>query len=158
VEAIADRWTAPFDDDANLIYGLLCVLFEYTAICLLFCVFYRLMHVLLRASNEARKLPAKLNVVHWTILVLIVILSIADFALWVIVEFSFLVLGEDYRPVQVTRSVLIWLASWEITAWTIYLFIRAKQTTILRVCHIYATICCKMRLIRAGTCHCFALW
>jgi hypothetical protein len=133
VEGITGRLTAPLDGDINLIYGLLCELFEHAAICFLFCVFHRLTHILMRASDDAGKLPAQINVVHWIILVLIVVMSIADFALWVVVDFSFLVLDGDYRPVEITRSVLIWLASWEITAWAVVLLIQAKRTPIPQV-------------------------
>jgi hypothetical protein len=136
VQSITERLNAPYGEiGINLIYALLCLLFGHAAICFLFCTFYRLVHILLRASNEGAKLPVKINVVHWTILALIVVLSIADFALWVVEDFSFLVLDGDYRPVQVTRSVLIWLASWEITAWAAFLAIKTKRTSSFKVGH-----------------------
>ena len=143
MEGITDRLTAPVEAvGINSIYGLLSLLFAHAAVCFLFCTFYRLTHILLKASNDGGKLPAKINVIHWVTLTLIVAITIADFVLWAIVYFSFLVLEGNYRPVQITRSVLVWLASWEITAWALFLAIKAKRTSILKVCPTRTTYRC----------------
>lgn len=135
VEGILNRLATPFElVEANSIYHLLCLLFAHAANCFLFCTFYRLAHILLRERSNGGKLPFKINAIHWVIISLIVAISIADFALWVIIYFAFLVLEGNYQPVEITRYVILWLASWEITAWAAYLAIKAKRTqSILKV-------------------------
>lgn len=129
VESILTLLTTPFGlVEPNSIYHLLCLLFEHGAICFLFCTFYRITHILLRCSNNGKRLPVKINTVHWVIFSLIVAISIANFALWVIIYFAFLVVEGNYQPIEITRLVILWLASWEITAWAAYLAIKAKRT------------------------------
>lgn len=57
----------------------------------------------------------------------IVAISIANFALWVIIYFVFLVVEWNYQPVEITRLVILWVASWEITAWAAYIAIKARR-------------------------------
>ena len=129
VEGILNRLTTPFElVEANSIYHLLCLLFAHAANCFLCCTFYRLVHILLERLSNGGKLPFRINVVHWVVMSLIVALSIADFALWVIIYFVFLVLEGNYQPVEITRYVILWLASWEITAWSAFLVVKAKRT------------------------------
>ncbi|KAJ5339564.1 hypothetical protein N7452_006292 [Penicillium brevicompactum] len=128
VEGIRDRLTTPFElVETNSIYHLLCLLFEHAAICFLFCVFYRLTHILLKLSRYGAKLPAKINAIHWVIFSFLVAISIANFALWVIIYFAFLVVEWNYQPVEITRLVILWVASWEITAWAAYIAIKARR-------------------------------
>lgn len=109
------------------IYQALSLLFMYAAICLLFCTFYRLIHMTLGTTNGGR-VPPVLRLIHWVIFGVIVALSIADFVIWIVYGFLLVTFAKVYEPMTIALYVLYWVASWEITALAILVFVRATRT------------------------------
>lgn len=142
VESIFNHLRAPLElVETNSIYHLLYLLFAHAAICFLFCTLYRFLHILLNVSfigsSNGGKSLAIVRTIHWIVLTLIVAISIADFALWVIISFAFLVIEGNYQPVEITRYVILWLASWEITGWAAVLAIKARRAQSILIVRVF---------------------
>ncbi|KAJ5159594.1 uncharacterized protein N7482_006598 [Penicillium canariense] len=106
-------------------------LFFLLAGCLLFFVFYNLIHSLLDRLTDSGKPYAVVAVVHWVLLGLVSLLSLATFALFVAVEVQFVQenynssLGNHYFKMESARGIIWWILSLEIVAWFIFIAVKA---------------------------------
>ncbi|KAJ5782346.1 hypothetical protein N7457_004120 [Penicillium paradoxum] len=72
--------------------------------------------------------PTALRIFHWVIMGIIVVLSVADFVIWIVFSFGIYELIRVYEAITITLDVVYWVASWEVTALAIYVFVRAMKS------------------------------
>lgn len=101
--------------------------------CLVFYVFYNLIHGLLDRLTDAGRPYAWVSTVHWILLGLVSALSIVAWALFV--AFEVLQVSDGYNvsykvtnayiKVDSARSIVYWVLSLEILAWAIFVIAKA---------------------------------
>lgn len=101
--------------------------------CIMFFVFYNLIHGLLDRLTDAGKPYAVVSSIHWVILGLVSALSLAAWGLFV--AYEVLDVNDAYNgPVGVTkayvkvdgaRCIVYWIVSLEILAWAIFVIVKA---------------------------------
>lgn len=101
--------------------------------CLVFFVFYNLIHGLLDRLTDAGKPYAVVAIIHWVILGIVSALSVAGWGLYVAYQVydvnhtysGSYSLSLVYEKVWAARTILYWVVSLEILAWTIFVFAKA---------------------------------
>lgn len=107
--------------------------FGIVSSCLVFFVFYNLIHGLLGHLTDAGNPYAVVSTVHWVILGLVSLLSLASWGLFVAWEVLQVTDGYDstwslmriYVNVAGARSIVYWVMSLEILAWAIFVIAKA---------------------------------
>lgn len=130
-----------------LITSLLSALFEPTSYCVMFYVFYTIIHVFQeRIMNMSTRSSSIIKYVHWTI--------VGVFAALVIIGWSWMVLyinstvhdelilieqSNVWWKIDSARCILFWLSAWEIVAWAFYLGLmtsRGSSKVNIKVCSL----------------------
>lgn len=100
--------------------------------CLLVFVFFNLIHGLLERLTDSGKPYAPVKIVHWVILGILAILSMADWGVFVAkhvatvnVESNYLELWQTALNLDASRSIILWVISLEILAWAIFVIVKA---------------------------------
>lgn len=112
-----------------LILFMLQTFFILLGICLVFYVLWSLIHRLLARLTDSGKPYRAVTIVHWVLLGLIALLSLADFAIYVaylvqVVENSDLSLGTHWIRFEASIYIIFWLLSLEILAWVIFIMVK----------------------------------
>ncbi|KAJ6096007.1 hypothetical protein N7486_006753 [Penicillium sp. IBT 16267x] len=106
-------------------------LFQVISSCVLFLVFYQTIHLLLDRLTDSGKPYAFLRIIHWVVLGIIAVLSLADFALYVVVDYKeveetlTLKLIENWRKLYSARTIIYFVVALEIFVWTIFVTVKA---------------------------------
>lgn len=104
--------------------------FYLAAGCLVFFVFYHLIHSILDRLTDAGKPYAVVSIIHWVILGLVSVVSLATFGLYVafqvqIVQGSYSKIVDPYNKLESARAIIWWILSLEIVAWFIFIAVKA---------------------------------
>lgn len=105
--------------------------FYLVAGCLIFFVFYHLIHSVLNRLTDAGKPYAVVAIIHWVILGLVSVVSLATFGLYVAYQVQtvqndyYSSLAKTYNNLESARTIIWWVLSLEVVAWFIFILIRA---------------------------------
>jgi hypothetical protein len=105
--------------------------FYLVAGCVIFFIFYHLIHSVLDRLTDAGKPYAVVAIIHWVILGLVSVLSLATFALYVAFQVQivqndyFAPLTSSYNDLEAARAIIWWILSLEVVAWFIFIVIKA---------------------------------
>ncbi|OOQ88472.1 hypothetical protein PEBR_12272 [Penicillium brasilianum] len=107
--------------------------FFMVAGCLIFFVFYHLIHSALDRLTDAGKPYAIVAIIHWVILGLVSVVSLATFGLYVgyqvqnVQNYYYSKLAKPYNNLEAARAIIWWLLSLEIVAWFIFIVVKASH-------------------------------
>lgn len=99
--------------------------------CVLFLAFYQTIHLLLDRLTDSGKPYASLRIFHWVLLGLITILSLAEFAVYVAVQYKEVEttltfqLIDGWRKLYSARCIIYFVMAFEIFVWTIFVTVKA---------------------------------
>jgi hypothetical protein len=105
--------------------------FGLAAGCLIFFVFYHLIHSILNRLTDAGKPYAVVAIVHWVILGLVSVVSLATFGLYVgfqvqnVQNYYYSPIAKQYNNLEAARAIIWWILSLEIVAWFIFIVVKA---------------------------------
>jgi hypothetical protein len=114
--------------------------FRHATMCALFAIFYKVIHVCLEFSSGRSKPPRWIKVFHWVIIGVIVITAIIDWAFFIQQMLaqkarstghstgSIVGVANRLFDIELAISIIRWLPSMEILAWTIYLSTKTFKT------------------------------
>ncbi|KAJ5760264.1 hypothetical protein N7520_007420 [Penicillium odoratum] len=108
-------------------------LFEVIFSCILFLVFYQIIHELLDRLTDSGKPYAPLRVIHWIVVSILAILSLAEFAVYVVFEYEIvedtltLSFYNDWRKLYGVRCLIYFIVAFEIFAWTVFVAVKGKH-------------------------------
>jgi hypothetical protein len=99
------------------------VVFENIAFDFIFAVLYGFIHLALKIATDGKSKSTytKSSICHWILLGFIVAISIGDFLTYILGK------SREWVTLQVANWTLRWVCSWEISAWAIFAFIKAKK-------------------------------
>ncbi|KAJ5973641.1 hypothetical protein N7481_010851 [Penicillium waksmanii] len=112
-----------------LITSLLSALFEQASYCIMFYVFYAIVHVFQeRIMTMSTRVSSTIKYVHWVIVGLFAALVIIEWS-WMVLYINStvhdeLIFTEQYNvwgKIDSARCILFWLSAWEIVGWAFYL-------------------------------------
>ncbi|KAJ5102194.1 hypothetical protein NUU61_004416 [Penicillium alfredii] len=115
----------------HVIVSFLDMFFSMVSFCLTFYVFWSLVHRFLERLTDSGRPYAAVNIVHWALLGLTVLLSIAEWGLYVAfrvrdVQDGYSIgLVYHYTRLDAARFIIFWLFSLEILAWSIFVIVKA---------------------------------
>lgn len=107
--------------------------FYLLAGCLIFFVFYHLIHSALDRLTDAGKPYAIVAIIHWVILGLVSVVSLATFGLYVgfqvqnVQNYYYSKLSKPYNNLEAARAIIWWILSLEIVAWFIFIVVKASH-------------------------------
>lgn len=105
--------------------------FYLAAGCAIILVFYHLVHSILDRLTDAGKPYAAVSIIHWVILGLVSVVSLATFGLYVAVQVQYVQSSyntkmlDSYNKLESARSIIWWILSLEIVAWFIFIVVKA---------------------------------
>ncbi|KAJ5647742.1 hypothetical protein N7490_004114 [Penicillium lividum] len=108
-------------------------LFEVIFNCILFLVFYQIIHELLDRLTDSGKPYAPLRVIHWIVVSILAILSLAEFAVYVVFEYRIvedtltLSFYNDWRKFYGVRCLIYFVVAFEIFAWSVFVAVKGKH-------------------------------
>lgn len=114
--------------------------FRHATICALFYIFYTFIHVCIRFLTTRNKLPRWIKTLHWVIVGVLVMTAIIDWAFFIQKMMaqkarstghsngSMVSITNRMLDIQLAVSIIRWLPSVEILAWTIYVFTKTIKT------------------------------
>jgi hypothetical protein len=113
-----------------LITLMLSSFFMLLGICLTFYVFWSLLHHMLGRLTDSGKPYRAVTILHWVLQGLIVVLSLADWALYVVYVASTVTdynktLGNSWSKLEAALFIIFWLLSMEVLAWSIFVVVKA---------------------------------
>lgn len=116
-----------------LITWMLSTFFNLLGICLTFYVFWSLLHRMLGRLTDSGKPYKAVTVLHWVLQGLIVVLSLADWALYVAYLASTVtgygssveILGKNWIRLESALFIIYFLLSVEVLAWSIFVVVKA---------------------------------
>lgn len=122
--------------DATVTYYYVIVLmlqyfFGLLSDCLILFVFYNIIHGLLNRLTDSGKPYAIVQIVHWVLLGIISAISIATWGLYVAFEVALVnsnityYLAHNMNLLSASRSIILWVMTLEILAWTIFVAAKA---------------------------------
>lgn len=101
-------------------------LFDVVFSCVVFLVFYQTIHLLLDRLTDSGKPYARLRIMHWVVLGLLAVLSLAEFAVYVAVEYKDVEMTltyeliESWRKLYSARYIIYFVLAFEIFVWSIF--------------------------------------
>lgn len=112
---------------------MLQVFFSDLAIVMVVFVFYNLIHRLLNRLTDSGKPYAAIAIVHWIILGILAVISLAAWAMFVVVRVRYVQgpygdlteFSLDVNKVDGARTILFFVVSLEIFAWILFAAIKA---------------------------------
>ncbi|KAJ5672075.1 hypothetical protein N7507_001202 [Penicillium longicatenatum] len=134
-----------------VIIFMLVELFFVIFSCVLFLVFYQTIHMLLDRLTDSGKPYAPLRIIHWAILGLVAVLSLAEFAVNVALyykdveqtlTYTFI---ENKRKLYSALCIIYFIMAFEILVWTIFVTVKAGT-------HRFASRMPLFSLIAASVC------
>jgi hypothetical protein len=113
-----------------LIDLMLVSFFNLLGICLTFYVFWSLLHRMLGRLTDSGQPYKAVTILHWTLQGLIVMLSLADWALYVAYTASTVTsynskLGNPWIRLESALYIIFWLLSIEVLACSIFVVVKA---------------------------------
>lgn len=107
--------------------------FNLLGICLTFYVFWSLLHRMLGRLTDSGKPYAAVTILHWVLQGLIVVISLADWALYVAYvvatvtndSSSGYLLGRNWIRLESALFIIYWLLSAEVIALSIFVVVKA---------------------------------
>lgn len=114
-----------------IITYILSYIFGIVSYCLLFAVFYMIIHKFLDRLTDSGKPYAAVTAIHWVIVGLVTAISIADFGLYTALTVKevesdlTLEIVKNQPKVFVARCIIYFIVSLEIFAWTIFIAVKA---------------------------------
>ena len=113
-----------------LITYMLSQFFSFLGNCLLFYIFWGLIHRLLGRLTDSGKPYAAVTIVHWVLFSLTLLFSLAAWAVYVVytvgsVTYSTFITAMDWINIGSAIHILYWILSLEILAWSIFVFVKA---------------------------------
>lgn len=124
--------------------------FGLAAGCLIFFVFYHLIHSILNRLTDAGKPYAVVAIVHWVILGLVSVVSLATFGLYVAFQVQYVQnyyyssIAKQYNNLEAARAIIWWILSLEIVAWFIFIVVKAGSHRFAsRVSHLFLILVAK---------------
>ncbi|KAK5791485.1 hypothetical protein VI817_006794 [Penicillium citrinum] len=119
----------------NYITLILANIFEQVSLCLLFFVFYAVIHLFrCRIVKADTKTFLVTKYVHWLFVGLFFALVIVDWSWFILCEnslvhdeYAYFTQSEKWAKIDCSRCILFWLAAWEIAGWVCYLGIMASR-------------------------------
>lgn len=105
--------------------------FSVVSSCALFLVFYQTIHLLLDRLTDSGKPYAPLRIIHWVLLGLVTVLSLAEFAVYVAVEYKSVEetitykIIDSWRKLYSARCIIYFVMAFEIFVWTIFVTMKA---------------------------------
>ncbi|KAF3385618.1 hypothetical protein F1880_002974 [Penicillium rolfsii] len=105
--------------------------FGLIAGCLVFFVFYHLIHSILDRLTDAGKPYAVVVIVHWVVLGLVFVVSLATVGLYVTYQIQTVQndynssVAKRYNDLEAARAIVWWILSLEIVAWLIFIVVKA---------------------------------
>ncbi|KAJ5537183.1 hypothetical protein N7513_010369 [Penicillium frequentans] len=110
---------------------MLAEFFSVVSSCVLFLVFYQTIHLLLDRLTDSGKPYAPLPIIHWVLLGLVTVLSLAEFAVYVAIEYksveetiTYKIL-DSWRKLYSARCIIYFVMAFEIFVWTIFVTVKA---------------------------------
>ncbi|KAJ5690672.1 hypothetical protein N7462_005064 [Penicillium macrosclerotiorum] len=99
--------------------------------CLLFFVYYHLINGMLDRLTDSGKPYAAVAVIHWVVIGLVSLISLATWAMYVAYQVQYVnngytgALRQSYPKLESARAIIYWLLSLEILAWVIFVTVKA---------------------------------
>lgn len=129
------------------ITSLLSALFEQASYCIMFYVFYTIIHVYQgRIINLSTRMSLTIKYVHWVIVGIFAAIVIVDWSWFVLYmnstvhdELIFVKQFDVWWKLDSTRCILFWLGAWEIVGWAFYLGLmtsRGPSMVRIKVCSL----------------------
>ncbi|KAJ5913827.1 hypothetical protein N7504_002710 [Penicillium tannophilum] len=106
-------------------------LFDVVFSCVLFLVFYQTIHLLLDRLTDSGKPYAPLRIFHWVLLGLVTVLSLAEFAVYVALEYKNVEgtmtykFMDNWRKLYCARCIIYFVMAFEVFVWTIFVTVKA---------------------------------
>ncbi|KAJ5714763.1 uncharacterized protein N7483_011944 [Penicillium malachiteum] len=125
---------------------ILSYLFSVVGYCLVFMVFYTIIHKLLDRLTDSGRPYAVLSAFHWVVLAVVTVVSLADFGVYTAlivkeVEETYTVkLLKDSNKIYTARTIVYFIVSLEIFAWGIYVALKAGAHRFTSKMPIFAVI------------------
>lgn len=137
-----------------LITSLLSELFETLSYCIMFYVFYTVVHVVKdRITNMSTKVSTTIKYVHLVVVGLFAALVIIEWSYMVLYinsvvhnEYIFIEQASVESKIDTARCILFWLAAWEIVGWTFYLGLMTSRGS----SKVNIKVCCLLGLRSQG--------
>ncbi|KAJ5718344.1 hypothetical protein N7488_003990 [Penicillium malachiteum] len=129
----------------NIAY-ILAYLFSLVAYCLVFMVFYSIIHKLLDRLTDSGRPYAILSAFHWGVLAVVTVVSLADFGVYTAlivkeVEENYTVkLLRDSNKLYAARTIIYFIVALEILSWGIYVALKAGAHRFTSKMPIFAVI------------------
>lgn len=124
------------------ICSMLTALFEPACYGTMFYVFYAILHLFwVPITNPSAKEFSIVKNVHWAIVGIFAALVIIDWS-WAILflnsavhaEFIYIQQNAVWEKIDSARSILFWLASWEVLAWALYLgLMTSRKASLVKI-------------------------
>lgn len=113
-----------------LITYMLSGFFSYLGICLTFYVFWSIIHRLLARLTDSGKPYSAVTILHWVLLSLTAIFSLAVWAIYVAyvagdVTYGYYITVYTYIKISSSLRIIYWVLSLEILAWSIFVVVKA---------------------------------
>lgn len=119
---------------------MLVTFFNLLATLLIFYIFWSLIHRLLARLTDSGKPYAAVTIIHWILLGILTAVSIANWGMYVAYEVGQVTyirmdLALAWADLDNAQTIIFWLLSMEIVAWTIFVTVKAGTHRFLsRVC------------------------
>ncbi|KAJ5098050.1 hypothetical protein N7532_005051 [Penicillium argentinense] len=125
---------------------MLQIFFSVFTYCIIVFVFYNLIHRMLNRLTDSGKPYATVAIVHWIILGIVTTVSLASWALSVVIRVKFVQdeyfsdISRDLNKVDSARAIILWLISLEIFAWTVFVAMKAGSHRFTSRSPVYALL------------------